>query len=323
MNSPLISVIVPIYNAAEFIEKTAEHLANQTYKNMEFILVDDGSTDGSSEICDKIAEKDSRFLIIHQKNSGVSAARNAGIAAAKGDYIGFCDSDDIPYEDMYETLYGIVEEYDCDVAMIKSAIHFIDGKVYDSSDGSMKVYSDKDEILKLFLLNKIQSSVYTNLFSAEICKQVQFPAPRKINEDRYYLFFALEKCKKLGFKNVTKYNYCRHEGSSATQSFSDKYLDIVYFADLIEDFVQKNYPELSDYARANKIVSYLRTCQLIVLLNGEKTYKDKFEEIRAFIKEQDKALCKKYLTKSFYMKYTFLKAGQVPFRLVIKAFSKF
>lgn len=323
MNSPLISVIVPIYNAAEFIEKTAEHLANQTYKNMEFILVDDGSTDGSSEICDKIAEKDSRFVIVHQKNSGVSAARNAGIAAAKGDYIGFCDSDDIPYEDMYETLYGIVEEYDCDVAMIKSAIHFIDGKVHDLSDGSMKVYSDKDEILKLFLLNKIQSSVYTKLFSAEICKQVQFPAPHKINEDRYYSFFALEKCKKLGFKNVTKYNYCRHEGSYATQSFSDKYLDIVYFADLIEVFVQKNYPELSDYARANKIVSYLRTCQLIVLLNGEKTYKDKFEEIRAFIKEQDNALCKKYLTKSIYMKYTFLKAGQVPFRLVIKAFSKF
>ena len=323
MNSPLISVIVPIYNAAEFIEKTAEHLVNQTYKNMEFILVDDGSTDGSSEICDKIAEKDSRFVIVHQKNSGVSAARNAGIAAAKGDYIGFCDSDDIPYEDMYETLYGIVEEYDCDVAMIKSAIHFIDGKVQDSSDGSIKVYSDKDEILKLFLLNKIQSSVYTKLFSAEICKQVQFPAPHKINEDRYYSFFALEKCKKLGFKNVTKYNYCRHEGSSVTQSFSDKYLDIVYFADLIEDFVKKNYPELSDYARENKIVSYLRTCQLILLLNGEKTYKDKFEEIRAFIKEQDNALCKKYLTKSIYMKYTFLKAGQVPFRLAIKAFSKF
>lgn len=69
MNSPLISVIVPIYNAAEFIEKTAEQLANQTYKNMEFILVDDGSTDGSSEICDKIAEKDSRFVIVHQKTA--------------------------------------------------------------------------------------------------------------------------------------------------------------------------------------------------------------------------------------------------------------
>lgn len=322
MNSPLISVIVPIYNAAEFIEKTAEHLANQTYKNIEFILVDDGSTDGSSEICDKIAEKDSRFVIVQQKNSGVCAARNAGIAAAKGDYIGFCDSDDIPYEDMYETLYGIVEEYDCDVAMIKSAIHFIDGKVLDSSDGSMKVYSDKDEILKLFLLNKFQSSVYTKLFSAEICKQVQFPAPHKINEDRYYSFFALEKCKKLGFKNVTKYNYCRREGSSSTQSFSDKFFDMVYFADLIEAFVQKNYPELSDYARANKITSYLCICQLMVLLNGEKTYKDKFEEIRAFIKEQDNALCKKYLTKSIYMKYIFLKAGQVPFRLAIKAFSK-
>lgn len=323
MNQPLISVIVPIYNSCEYIEQTAKRLAGQTYKNMEFIFVDDGSTDGSSELCDKIAEKDSRFVIIHQKNSGVCAARNAGIAAAKGEYIGFCDADDIPYEDMYETLYGIIDEHGCDIAMINSSIRFIDGRVSETSDGSFKLYTDKNEMMKLFLSNKIKSSVYTNLLSADICRQIEFPAPHKINEDRYYNFCALDKCKKLGFLNVTKYIYCRREGSSSTQCFSDKFLDILYFADLIENTVTEKYPLLSDYARANKIVSSLRVCQLIILLNGKKQYGDTFDKIRAFIKEQDNALCKKHLEKSVYMKYALLKLGKIPFTIAVKALSKF
>lgn len=323
MNSPLISVIVPIFNATDYLERTAQLLANQTYKNMEFILVDDGSTDGSSELCDKIAKSDSRFVIIHQKNSGVCAARNAGVLAARGEYIGFCDSDDMPHTDMYETLYNIVKEHGCDIAMIKSATRFIDGKVADTSDGTMKVYTDKNEIIKLFLLNKIQSSVYTKLFSADICKKLQFPTPHKINEDRYYTFTALEKCSKLGFKNVTKYDYCRHTGSAVTQSFSDKYFDVIYFADLIESFVCNKYPDLAKYAKANTVVSYLRVCQLMVLLNGEKKYKDKFDEIRAFVKNQDNSLCKKHLEKSVYIKYSLLKAGKFPFRIAVKLLSKF
>lgn len=323
MTAPLISVIVPVYNVIEYIEKTAEYLSSQTYKNLEIILVDDGSTDGSAELCDKIAKSDNRFSVIHQKNSGVCAARNAGIDAAKGEYIGFCDADDIPHKDLYETLYGIIEEHGCDIAIIKSATRFIDGRVVDTSDGSMRVYTDKNEIMKLFLSNKFQSSVYTKLFSAEICRQLEFPSPHKINEDRYYTFCALEKCKKLGVRNVTKYNYCRHKGSSATQCFSEKYLDIIYFADLIEKRVCEQYPNLSEYARANTLVSYLRVCQLIILLHGEKNFGEKFDEIREFVKKQDRALCKKHLEKSIYMKYTLLKLGKIPFTVAVKALSKF
>lgn len=322
MNQPLISVIVPVYNTAEYIEKTAEYLASQTYKNIEFILVDDGSTDGSAELCDKIAKSDNRFSVIHQKNSGVCAARNAGIDAAKGEYIGFCDADDIPHKDLYETLYGVIEEYGCDIAMVKSAIVFTDGSVSDTSDGSVKVYTDKSEVLGLLLLNKIQSSVDTKLFSAEICRKLKFPAPRKINEDRYYSFCALDRCRKAGFKNIAKYTYCRREGSSSSQSFSDKYFDIIYFAEKMEKYVCEHYPELSEYARANTIDSYLRVCQYIVILNGEKEYSEKFDEIRKFIKQQDKSLCKKHLTKSVFIKYTLLKIGKFPFRIAVKRLSK-
>lgn len=323
MGFPIISVIVPVYNAVEYLERTAGYLAEQTYQNLEIILVDDGSIDGSSELCDQIAKKDARFKVLHQKNGGVCAARNAGIAVASGKYIGFCDADDKPYRDMYETLYQVIEENGCDIATIKSAIHFTDGKVLEVGDETLNIYTDQNEIIKSFLLNEIQSSVYTKLFRTDICRQISFLVPRKINEDRYYVFCALRKCTKLGVKNVIKYRYSRHEGSAATQQFSDKYLDIIYFADLIERDIVENIPELSEYARINKIISYIRVCQLMILLKGEKRYKEKYEECRAFLKKQDPVLCRKYLKKGVYMKYRLCICGKIPFEIAVKLFSKF
>ena len=100
----LISVIVPVYNVEEYVEKCVLSIINQTYKNLEIILVDDGSTDNSGKICDEIAIKDNRIKVIHKKNGGLSDARNVGIDIAKGDYLGFVDSDDYIDPDMYSIL---------------------------------------------------------------------------------------------------------------------------------------------------------------------------------------------------------------------------
>ena len=102
-----ISVIVPVYNIGQYLESSIKSLINQTYRNIEIILVDDGSVDNSPAICDLYAEKDNRIKVIHQKNKGVSAARNAGMRVATGDYIGFCDGDDVPEVDMFEFLMNI------------------------------------------------------------------------------------------------------------------------------------------------------------------------------------------------------------------------
>ena len=105
MNKPLISIIIPVYNAEKYLKKCLDSVINQTYKNLEIILVDDGSTDKSPEICDKYAEKDSRIIVLHKENGGVSSSRNAGLDIFKGEYLSFVDSDDYVEPDYIEYLY--------------------------------------------------------------------------------------------------------------------------------------------------------------------------------------------------------------------------
>ena len=114
---PLISVIVPIYNAEQYIDRCIKSILKQTYSNLEVLLIDDGSSDGSSSICKQYELSDNRVHYYHQHNSGVSAARNKGLDIAKGEYIGFCDADDWIESDMYEVLYSMINSSQSDIAI--------------------------------------------------------------------------------------------------------------------------------------------------------------------------------------------------------------
>lgn len=322
MAFPLISIIVPVYNTAQYLSDTVKLLTEQTYKNIEIVLVDDGSTDNSPELCDSLAKTDSRIKVIHQKNSGVCAARNAGIEASSGEYIGFCDSDDMPHNDLYETLYNLIEENNADLSMVTSAIYFTNGKIIDNSDGKTKIFKDKEEILKIFLLNRMHTSVYTKLFSRELCSKISFPAPHRINEDKFYTFNAILNCKKLAYKNVCKYNYCRRAGSSSQENFSDKYLDIIYFANIIKDTIAEKYPELVKYAEINSVISNMRLSQLLFIFKGDKEYAGQLNSSLAYIKSVDPSLCKEFLPKNLYVKYRIAKLGKLPYKLSVKLFTK-
>ena len=117
MQKPLISIIIPVYNAEKYLPNCLDSVINQTYKNLEIILVDDGSTDKSSEICDEYAQKDFRIKLIHKENGGVSSARNAGLALVSGDYIAWVDSDDFVAPDYIEYMYKLLKEYDADISL--------------------------------------------------------------------------------------------------------------------------------------------------------------------------------------------------------------
>ncbi len=114
--TPLISIIVPVYQVKEYVGECIESLLTQTYTNLEILLVDDGSTDGSGAICDQYAGRDDRVRVVHQENQGPSVARNAGLDCAKGEYIAFVDSDDVVLPDFIETLFGLVKKYQADIA---------------------------------------------------------------------------------------------------------------------------------------------------------------------------------------------------------------
>ncbi len=322
MNNPLISVIVPIYNTDSNLERTLNALSVQTIKDIEFILVDDGSTDNSGKICDSFAQKDSRFKVIHQPNGGVCNARNNGISAAKGEYIGFCDSDDVPEADLYETLYNLITENGCDVSMVKFAVHYADGTVDDSQTNELTVFDDNKEVLKRLLTLNIDLGIYTKLISADLCRKVRFEEPRKLNEDKYYLFEIFMLAKKLCYKDVCKYNYYRYEESSSRTQFSEKFLDLPYFAEKMERKINELYPELNDYAVANNVITYLRFTQLSILLGGEKMFADEQKRIRKYLKSVNPEICARLLTNKMCTKLKLFKLGKLPYKLSVKFLTK-
>ncbi|MBQ7792832.1 MAG: glycosyltransferase family 2 protein, partial [Clostridia bacterium] len=116
-NQPLISIIIPVYNAAHYFERCIKSVLEQTYKNLEIILIDDGSTDGSEKLCDQYKEIDDRIKVVHKKNGGQSSARNLGLTMITGDYVGFVDSDDYIEKDMYEYLYNNMVKYHADISI--------------------------------------------------------------------------------------------------------------------------------------------------------------------------------------------------------------
>lgn len=182
---PLISVIMPIYNVEKYLERSVNSIRNQTYKNLEIILVDDGSTDASSKMCDDFATIDSRILVIHKPNGGSSSARNAGIVMAKGDYIGFCDSDDYIEPDMYEGLLKIFMRHDdAKMAQIMTNILTDEGELVQGpykNSGEVS-YLLRDEMFRLLMLHVGDSSYCTKLIKASFMKQFRF-LEGKLNED--------------------------------------------------------------------------------------------------------------------------------------------
>lgn len=318
-----VSVIVPVYNAGEFLEDTIEKLCNQTLKDIEIILVDDGSTDKSAEICDRLAKTDGRIRVVHTQNRGVCAARNTGIELAVGEYIGFCDADDEPALRLFETLYKLAEDNGCEVAMVKYATVFEDGKVTDdTSSHRLKIYENKNDVLADFLLGKLYSGVYTKIFKRDLCKKISFEVGRRINEDKMFIFDALRTANSWCYKDESLYTYIRREGSSSNSTFSEKQFDCIYFADKMQNIVQSDYSEIIDCAKCNSVYSYLKLLKIMCLTGGTAEYADKFDEYTKYLRGYKISFCRKYLRKNDFIKWLGLKINKGLFAFLVKKFAR-
>ena len=147
-NEPLVSVIVPIYNSGKYLDKCIDSIVNQTYKNLEIILVDDGSTDNAPEICDEWAKKDERIKVIHQENGGVSKARNVGLDNVTGEYISFVDSDDYVVRNYIDFLYYNLHAYGADISMGKQKVTY-PNMSFSTASGNLYKYTPHDCFDKL------------------------------------------------------------------------------------------------------------------------------------------------------------------------------
>lgn len=216
---PLISVIVPVYNVKDYIEKCLDSICGQTYGNLEIIVVDDGSTDGSGDICDKYAQLDSRIKVFHQSNAGQSAARNMALDIAQGEYFGFVDSDDWIEEDMYEFLYHLVTENHADISICS---HYKDkgGKSESKyASGKISVFTRDEAIRALVVDKKVRNYLVDKLYKRQLFNNIRLPLNR-VYEDlavSYKVFYGAEK---VVMQEIPKYHYIIREGSTTQSKYN-------------------------------------------------------------------------------------------------------
>ena len=241
----LLSIIIPVYNVEKYLDRCIKSVLNQTYNNLEIILVDDGSTDKSPEICDKYAKNDTRIKVIHKKNGGVSEARNCGIEIAKGTYLGFVDSDDFIKENMYEFLMSALKRTNSDIATCGRFI--CDEKITYRKYVSKKevVLDAKNALQELLNGGIINEASYDKIYKKELFDNIRFPVG-ETNEDIVTIPFVIEKANKVVCTGVPLYYYCMNPTSITHSEYNGTKHVIIEHINYISSYMKNLYPELAD-----------------------------------------------------------------------------
>lgn len=237
---PLISVIVPVYNVAQYIDKCLDSLVRQTYDNLEIILIDDGSTDESGSKCDEWAATDARVMTIHKQNGGQASARNRGLEIAAGEYIGYVDSDDYIDVTMYETLLRLIEQEDADI--VKCRYSSVGGDHSAQETYTNQVYSLTGRSVCNKMLEPLSSTypitvaVWNCLYKAEVAKKVMFQEG-VYYEDVMYSYRVLWDLNKVVFYDKPLYFYVTRNGSTTNSELTSKHIrDAINSTSRLHDF---------------------------------------------------------------------------------------
>ena len=240
-----VSIIVPVYNVEKYIDKCINSILNQTFKDFELILVDDGSTDSSGDICDKYREIDDRVIVIHKENGGLSSARNIGLKYSKGQYIGFIDGDDYVEKDMYKKLYSVCKDNNCEISICKFG-HEVDGKyIGTQEDEYIKIMNNYEGMEELFRGVLYRVSSCNKLYKATIFKDITFPEGR-IHEDLSTTYKLFSNANKVAYINYAGYIYVKRSNSILTSKYNKKRLDAFIGWNEILDFINRRYPKLKN-----------------------------------------------------------------------------
>lgn len=281
----MISVIVPVYNVDKYLERCVESIQNQSYKNIEILLIDDGSKDNSGDICDKLASKDSRIIVIHKENGGLSSARNTGLDIAKGQWISFVDSDDYIHRDMLNNLHNCAT---CNgVAMAICGFTMVD------EDGKyLKLYIPTQQVLEgielqryFFEEGKGKEYVWNKLYNVDIFKDIRFPIG-KLYEDIFILPEVLLRSKKGAFISWEGYYYTQRNSGISKDLNISRQMDGLEAKQSKLAFMEKYYPILIPKAKEEIIES---CCWLLYKTYEVKGYdfkENKLKILNAFHREK-------------------------------------
>lgn len=282
MNADLISVIVPVYNVEPYLNRCIKSIVNQTYRNIEIILVDDGATDNSGVMCDEWQYKDNRIKVIHKVNGGLSDARNVAIKCATGTYITCIDSDDNVDEDMIEYLYYLVKKYKCRMSLCSHRILFErNNKIKSLGNGKEEVLSAEECIKKMCYHDCVDTSAWGKLYERELFNNIEYPVG-KLFEDigtTYKAFIASEKIA-CGYKD--KYTYYVRANSIVTGSFNFRKLDLLEMTDKMGEDVLRLFPNLESAILRRRVYARFSTLNQMIGANVDEDLK---RVVNVFIKE--------------------------------------
>ncbi len=283
VSEPLISVIVPVYNAEQYLERCVNSILDQTYKNLEIFLVDDGSPDRSGDMCDEFAQKDNRIKVIHKENGGQSTARNAALDVMTGAYVGFVDSDDWIEPDMFERLMLLVQEHDAQIAVCGVQCDWNDGKtIYCNADyprcQDIEHWTKIDALRELALNTKILNAPWNKLFESRIFDGLRMRVGW-VFEDFEIMPKCVERADRIVYDPAPLYHYIMTEESTIRGTFKERrFMEADVSREIVQRY-QQNYPELIGYV----VARHVEIC--LILIHASAAAKEFTDRRRQLIRE--------------------------------------
>ena len=281
---PLISIIVPVYGVEKYINQCIKSIVYQTYKNLEIILVDDGSPDKCPEICDEWAKKDSRIKVIHKENGGQADARNVGLSVAKGDYIGFVDADDYIDLNLYTVLLNLILDTKSDISVC-NFVEVDEGElnpITSNSNGQIEELSSTEALKELIHYKKIKGVVWDKLYKKSVVTE-PFVVD-KACEDTFWIYKIIGKCEKVVVTSYIGYFY-QQRSDSTTGIYRVEFLDSIEARRDRLHYLEQGYPELVYDARRELFYHCLNQYQRALIYTTDKK---KLKNILLFIIKQMK-----------------------------------
>lgn len=267
----LISVIVPIYNVEKYIKKCIDSIVNQTYTNLEIILVDDGSTDQCGQVCDEYAKRDARIKVIHKENGGLSSSRNTGLEKMTGEFVCFIDSDDYIEKDMINFLLKDLKKNNSDISSCGKIIEYYN-KVENKNNTEEFVNNPKETLARMLTFNNFDNSFCDKLFKVELFKKEKFPIG-SYYEDMAIMYKIVNKAKLISHINFLGYHYIMRENSITNEKFSIKQIDMLRYAEECRDNIIAWHTDLKEEANSFYNMNLTNVMLKIIKDTDRKKYK--------------------------------------------------
>lgn len=261
---PVISVIIPVYKVEPFLRECVDSVCVQTMKDLEIILVDDGSPDDCGRICDEYAARDPRIRVIHKENGGLSSARNAGLEIARGEYIGFVDSDDWIEPDMYEVLYRDIRAENAGIAVCGWYRHTHNRVSIEHKMGQYFVLDTKEAVEKTLKQRNIGYVVWNKLYRKDVFHAIRFPEGR-IYEDSFVILHLMYASEKTVIRLTPKYHYRHREGSITRSEYSEAKKDFLEGNRINLQFIQETFPDLEAIAWCRYLWAHFGVLDMLLL----------------------------------------------------------